>query len=84
MKAKNFKPFNMPTHESMREETCSDTTGLVARWQEVAVHGPLGAPAAGLVGEARPDVECDGEGLVHAASAPSSRPKRRTFRSASA
>jgi len=33
MKAKNFKPFNMPTHESMREETCSDTTGLVARLQ---------------------------------------------------
>ncbi len=33
MKAKNFKPFNMRTHESLREGTCSDTTGLVARWQ---------------------------------------------------
>jgi len=33
MKAKNFKPFNMRTHESLREETCGDTTGLVARWQ---------------------------------------------------
>ena len=33
MKAKNFKPFNLPTHESLREETCSDTMGLVARWQ---------------------------------------------------
>jgi hypothetical protein len=33
MKAKNLKPFNMRTHESLREETCGDTTGLVARWQ---------------------------------------------------
>ena len=33
MKAKIFKPFNMRTHESLREETCGDTTGLVARWQ---------------------------------------------------
>jgi len=33
MKEKNFKPFNMRTHESLREETCGDTTGLVARWQ---------------------------------------------------
>ena len=33
MKAKTFKPFNVPTHESLREETCGDTTGLVARWQ---------------------------------------------------
>jgi hypothetical protein len=33
MKAKNFKPFNMRTHESLREETCDDTTGVVARWQ---------------------------------------------------
>jgi hypothetical protein len=23
----------MPTHESLREETCGDTTGLVVRWQ---------------------------------------------------
>ena len=23
----------MRTHESLREETCGDTTGLVARWQ---------------------------------------------------
>ena len=33
MKAKDFKPFNMHTHESLREETCRDTTGLVARRQ---------------------------------------------------
>ena len=33
MKAKNFKPFNMRTHESLGEETFRDTTGLVARWQ---------------------------------------------------
>jgi hypothetical protein len=33
MKAKNFKPFTMHTHESLREETCGDRTGLVARWQ---------------------------------------------------
>ena len=33
MKEKNFKPFNMRTHESLREETCGDTTGFVARWQ---------------------------------------------------
>jgi hypothetical protein len=33
MKAKNFKPFNMCTHESLREETCGHRTGLVARWQ---------------------------------------------------
>ena len=33
MKEKKFKPFNMRTHESLREETCGDTTDLVARWQ---------------------------------------------------
>jgi len=33
MKAKDFKPFNMRTDESLREETSGDTTGLVARWQ---------------------------------------------------
>ena len=33
MKAKNLKPFNMRTHESLCEKTCGDTTGLVARWQ---------------------------------------------------
>ena len=33
MKAKNLKPFNTRTHESLREETCRDTTGLVARCQ---------------------------------------------------
>ena len=33
MKAKNFKPFNMRTHESLGEGTFRDTTGLVARWQ---------------------------------------------------
>jgi hypothetical protein len=33
MKAKNCKPFNMRTHESLRAESCGDTTGLVARWQ---------------------------------------------------
>ena len=33
MKAKNFKPFNMRTHESPGEGTFRDTTGLVARWQ---------------------------------------------------
>jgi hypothetical protein len=33
MKAKNFEPSNMRTHESLGEETCGDTTGLVARWQ---------------------------------------------------
>ena len=27
MKAKNFKPFNMRTHESLREETCGDING---------------------------------------------------------
>jgi hypothetical protein len=27
MKAKNFIPFNMRTHESLREETCGATRG---------------------------------------------------------
>ena len=33
MKAKDFRPFNVRTHEAPPEKTCVDTTGLVARWQ---------------------------------------------------
>ena len=40
-------------------------TGVVAGRQPVDVDGPLGAPAAGLVGEARADVQRDREGLLH-------------------
>ena len=39
--------------------------GVVARRQPVHVHGPLLAPGAGLVGEARADVQRDRERLVH-------------------
>ena len=42
MKAKNFKPFNMRTHESLREETCGDTTGLVARWRQTRLEARPG------------------------------------------
>ena len=55
--------------------------GVAARRQAVHVGGHLGAPGPGLVGQARADVERDGEGLVHYASS-STRPKRRMLRSA--
>jgi hypothetical protein len=45
--------------------------GLVARGQQVDVDRPLGAPTAGLVGQAGADVEGDGEGLLHHAFASS-------------
>ena len=41
--------------------------GVIARGEPVHVHRPLGPPAAGLVGQARPHLECDGEGLFHQA-----------------
>ena len=39
--------------------------GIVARRQPVHVHRALDPPAAGLVGQAGADLECDGEGLLH-------------------
>ena len=39
--------------------------GVVARRQAIHVHGALDPPAAGLVGQAGADLECDGEGLLH-------------------
>ena len=42
--------------------------GVVAGRQTIDIDRPLGAPGAGLVGEARADVEGDGEGMVHQAS----------------
>ena len=33
MKAKISNHSTCGTHESLREQTCGDTTGLVARWQ---------------------------------------------------
>ena len=52
---------------------------VVARRQAVDVARHLGAPRAGLVGEAGADVERDGEGLVH-----QSNPNRSMLRSARA
>ncbi len=39
--------------------------GVVARRQAIQIDRPVGAPRAGLVGEARADIEGDGERLVH-------------------
>ncbi len=63
--------------------------GVVARRQPIDVHRALDAPRAGLVGEARTDVERDREGLLHHASpgpagSSASRPKRSMLRSARA
>jgi hypothetical protein len=65
-------------------------TCLVARRQSIDIHRPLGAPAAGLVDQARADVEGDGEGRLaprglaahRSASPPGARSKRATLRSA--
>ena len=55
--------------------------GVVARRQPAQVVGALGAPRAGLVGQAGADVERDGEGLVHHSSSRSG--ARRARRSTS-
>ncbi len=39
--------------------------GVIARRQPIHIHGPLRAPAAGVVGEARSRVEGNGEGFFH-------------------
>src|ERR1039457_7151066 len=62
--------------------------GVVAGRQAMDVVRALVAPGAGLVREARADVQCDCEGFVHHAGEPSSgssnRPKRWMLRSAPA
>ena len=49
--------------------------GVVARRQQVHVDRPLGAPGAGLVGQAGADVQRDREGLVHHCSSRSEQPE---------
>ena len=58
--------------------------GVIAGRQPIDVQRPVGAPGAGLVGEARADVERDGERLVHDALLlpQSSRPYSAMLRSA--
>jgi hypothetical protein len=44
MKAKNFGPINIRTHESLRAESRRDATGFVAQWQS----GLEASPGYGL------------------------------------
>ena len=58
--------------------------GVVARWQPVDVDGTLAAPAAGVICQAGPHVQCDRKRFVHRShSSPESRSYRAMLRSAS-